>query len=68
MLAKHGLDQIFLASPTTTDARIATMGELAQGYVYYVSFAGITGADLLVMPMRSWSAAHWWSNSRRRPR
>ncbi len=25
------------------------MGELAQGYVYYVSFAGITGADLLVM-------------------
>ena len=49
VLAKHGLDQIFLASPTTTDARIATMGELAQGYVYYVSFAGITGADLLVM-------------------
>jgi tryptophan synthase alpha subunit len=43
VLAKHGLDQIFLASPTTTDARIATMGELAQGYVYYVSFAGITG-------------------------
>jgi tryptophan synthase alpha chain len=25
------------------------MGELAQGYVYYVSFAGITGADRLVM-------------------
>lgn len=49
VLAKHALDQIFLASPTTTDARIATMAELAQGYVYYVSFAGITGADLLVM-------------------
>ena len=49
VLAKHALDQIFLASPTTTDARIATMGELAQGYVYYVSFAGITGADRLVM-------------------
>jgi tryptophan synthase alpha chain len=49
VLAAHGLDQIFLASPTTTDARLARMGELAQGYVYYVSFAGITGADLLVM-------------------
>ena len=49
VLAKHALDQIFLASPTTTAARVATMGELAQGYVYYVSFAGITGADLLVM-------------------
>jgi tryptophan synthase alpha chain len=49
VLAKHALDQIFLASPTTTEARVATMGELAQGYVYYVSFAGITGADLLVM-------------------
>ena len=49
VLATHALDQIFLASPTTTDARVATMGELAQGYVYYVSFAGITGADLLVM-------------------
>ena len=49
VLATHGLDQIFLASPTTTEARVTTMGELAQGYVYYVSFAGITGADLLVM-------------------
>lgn len=49
VLAQHALDQIFLASPTTTDARIANMGELAQGYVYYVSFAGITGADRLVM-------------------
>lgn len=49
LLAKHALDQIFLASPTTTETRIATMGERARGYVYYVSFAGITGADLLVM-------------------
>lgn len=49
VLARHALDQVFLASPTTTPARIAQMGSLAQGYVYYVSFAGITGADLLVM-------------------
>jgi len=49
ILARHGLDQIFLASPTTTPERLTAMGALAQGYVYYVSFAGITGADLLVM-------------------
>ncbi|MGD9582475.1 MAG: tryptophan synthase subunit alpha [Lysobacterales bacterium] len=44
-----GLAQIFLASPTTTAGRIAQIAELAQGYVYYVSFAGITGADHLVL-------------------
>lgn len=49
LLACHGLQQIFLASPTTTDARLADMARLAQGYVYYVSFAGITGADRLVL-------------------
>lgn len=49
MLAKHRLAQIFLASPTTTTARLGRMAELAQGYVYYVSFAGITGADQLVL-------------------
>ena len=49
ILARHQLDQVFLASPTTTTERQKSMGELAQGYVYYVSFAGITGADRLVM-------------------
>ncbi len=48
ILARHDLDQVFLASPTTTLERLASMGALAQGYIYYVSFAGITGADLLV--------------------
>ncbi len=47
--AARGLAQIFLASPTTTTARIARIAELAQGYVYYVSFAGITGADHLAL-------------------
>lgn len=49
LLNQHGLQQIFLASPTTTDARLNAMAKLAQGYVYYVSFAGITGADRLVL-------------------
>ena len=42
-----GLRRIFLAAPTTSDVRLAQIGELAQGFLYYVSFAGITGADRL---------------------
>jgi tryptophan synthase alpha chain len=49
ILAKHHLMQIFLASPTTTTTRLQKMAALAQGYVYYVSFAGITGADRLAL-------------------
>ena len=43
-LKAHGLDAIFLISPTTTDARIRSVSEHSSGYVYYVSFKGITGA------------------------
>ncbi|QSX75544.1 tryptophan synthase subunit alpha [Lysobacter arenosi] len=43
----HGLSLILLASPTTTDARMQVLCEQAQGYLYYVSFAGVTGADRL---------------------
>lgn len=43
-----GLALVLLASPTTSDARAATLLGLARGYLYYVSFAGVTGAsDLL---------------------
>jgi tryptophan synthase alpha chain len=45
--AAHGLALILLASPTTTDARMALLCEGAEGYLYYVSFAGVTGADRL---------------------
>ncbi len=38
---------ILLASPTTTDERLDLIGELAEGYLYYVSFAGVTGASSL---------------------
>lgn len=44
---QHGLALILLAAPTTTDARIAVLCDAAQGYLYYVSFAGVTGADQL---------------------
>lgn len=46
-LNSHGLALILLASPTTTDARMARLCADAQGYLYYVSFAGVTGADRL---------------------
>lgn len=45
---RHGLALIALASPTTSPERLTVLGETAQGYLYYVSFAGVTGAsDLL---------------------
>lgn len=43
-LRAHGLDMIFLLAPTSTDERIALVGRLASGYVYYVSLKGVTGA------------------------
>ncbi|MGV8940180.1 MAG: tryptophan synthase subunit alpha [Lysobacter sp.] len=43
----HGLDMILLAAPTTSPARMAQLCELATGYLYYVSYAGVTGADHL---------------------
>lgn len=40
-----GLALILLASPTTADARLDSLSAMAQGYLYYVSFAGVTGAS-----------------------
>jgi tryptophan synthase alpha chain len=42
-----GLDLIFLLAPTSTDARIAAVGRIASGYVYYVALKGVTGAGHL---------------------
>lgn len=43
-LDAHQLDPIFLLAPTSSDARIAAVGKLARGYIYYVSLKGVTGA------------------------
>ena len=40
----HDLSVIRLATPTTTEARMATIADGASGFVYYVSVAGVTGA------------------------
>ncbi len=44
LLDAHGIDTIFLLSPTTTDSRLAQVGKLGRGYLYYVSLRGVTGA------------------------
>jgi tryptophan synthase alpha chain len=46
-LRAAGLEQIFLAAPTTDAARLEKVCAAAQGFLYYVSFAGITGAGHL---------------------
>ncbi len=43
----HALSLILLASPTTPDARLDRLCADAEGYLYYVSYAGVTGADRL---------------------
>ncbi len=46
-LKARQLDPIFLLAPTSTDARMARIGAVASGYVYYVSLKGVTGAGHL---------------------
>jgi tryptophan synthase alpha chain len=41
------LAPIFLLAPTSTEARMAEVGRIAAGYVYYVSLKGVTGAGHL---------------------
>lgn len=43
-LAAHGIDQIFLISPTTSDARLREAARLGRGFLYVISRLGVTGA------------------------
>ena len=43
----HGIDPVFLISPTSSDERIARICDEASGFVYYVSLKGVTGAATL---------------------
>jgi tryptophan synthase alpha chain len=45
--AAAGLPLIFLLAPTSTAARRTFVARQSQGFVYYVSLTGITGAKLL---------------------
>jgi tryptophan synthase alpha chain len=46
-LKANGMDLIFLLAPTSTDERMAQVGRMASGYVYYVSLKGVTGSGAL---------------------
>jgi tryptophan synthase alpha chain len=43
-LAKRGLAWVPLCAPTTGDERLAKIAAAADGFVYYVSITGVTGA------------------------
>ncbi len=43
----RGLDPIFLLSPTSSDERIKQIAAAGGGFLYYVSFKGVTGANAL---------------------
>lgn len=47
VLKPHGLDQIFLISPTTEGERLDKVCEVASGFLYYVSLKGVTGSNQL---------------------
>ncbi|MDR2451528.1 MAG: tryptophan synthase subunit alpha [Candidatus Accumulibacter sp.] len=47
VMRANALDPIFLLAPTSTEERVAMVGELASGYVYYISLKGVTGSSAL---------------------
>jgi tryptophan synthase alpha chain len=48
-LREHALDLVYLLAPTSTAERIALIGQVASGFVYYVSVKGVTGAGHMDM-------------------
>lgn len=40
---KHGVAPVFLVSELTTEERLQQIGKLADGYLYVVSYLGVTG-------------------------
>jgi tryptophan synthase alpha chain len=49
-LQAHGLDTVFLAAPTSTDARLALIAHASSGFLYLISRAGVTGAREALPP------------------
>ncbi|MFQ3667623.1 MAG: tryptophan synthase subunit alpha [Fimbriimonadaceae bacterium] len=47
---RFGLDNVFLAAPTSTDERLEEVCRRASGFVYAVSRTGVTGAQSSVSP------------------
>jgi tryptophan synthase alpha chain len=47
LMRAHGLDQVFLLAPTTSDERLERICQTASGFLYYVSLKGVTGSNRL---------------------
>src|SRR5438552_2364457 len=45
LMRAHQLASVFLAAPTSTDARLRRIAAASRGFVYAVSRAGVTGAQ-----------------------
>ena len=46
-LRQRDLDIVLLVAPTTREQRAAYIADQASGFIYYVSYKGVTGADRL---------------------
>ncbi len=46
-LHARSLDAIFLLAPTSSEERMRKISQMASGFIYYVSFKGVTGANRL---------------------
>jgi tryptophan synthase alpha chain len=46
-LKEQGIDTIYLLAPTSDADRMRLVCKAATGFLYYVSFKGVTGADRL---------------------
>lgn len=44
LLSQHGIALVRLIAPTSVPGRLALLAQGAQGYLYYISITGITGA------------------------
>ncbi len=45
----HGIAPVFLVSEVTTDERLQKIAEIAEGYLYVVSYLGVTGVGNAVL-------------------
>lgn len=57
-LSRRGVELVLLASPTTTDARLARIGRASGSAVYYVSREGVTGVRKGLAPNLAARIAH----------
>jgi tryptophan synthase alpha chain len=58
LMAAAGLDTIFLLAPTSRDERIKLVTDVATGFVYYVSRAGVTGEQVALADTLGSMTAH----------